>query len=120
MLIYSITQEDFDKTNKALSEALDVEYSYIEVGTTYFNTTNGSRKVSTKGTTGFKFTDESKQKMSSSHKGKTYRLGTKHSEESKKRISEACKGRKLTEEHKQKLRDSKLRFSNKSKSPTSI
>ena len=133
MSIYYITQEDFDKTNKAMSKALDMEYNFIETETREFLITRVGRGGATKGTTGFKFSEESKQKMSLQRKGKNHRTGTKMSEESKRKISLSKIGKKLSletkekmkqtrnsEEYKQKLRDSKLGFSNKSKSPTSI
>jgi hypothetical protein len=127
------SEKDFDKTNKAMSKALNMEYNFIKTETQEFEITRIGRGGATKGTTGFKFSEESKQKMSLKRKGKNYRTGTKMSEETKRKISSTKLGKKLSletrekmkktrnsEEYKQKLRDSKLNFSNKSKSPTSI
>ena len=50
------------------------------------------RKKNSESHKGFKHTEESKQKMSESLKGNTYRLGTKVSEETKQKMSEAKKG----------------------------
>lgn len=55
----------------------------------------------------FKYSSESKQKMSESHKGKKPNLGKKWSEETKRKISEKLKGRKLSEEICRKLSESK-------------
>lgn len=52
---------------------------------------------------GRKPSEETKRKMSKSHKGK----GHKHSDDTKKKISDSNKGRKLSEEHRQKLKGKK-------------
>jgi len=52
------------------------------------------------GMSGFKFTDQQKQKLSDSHKGQ------KHSEERKQKISNSNKGRIVTEETREKLSQS--------------
>ena len=52
---------------------------------------------------GFKHSEESKMKMSKSHKGNTAHLGFKHSEETKLKISKACLGRHHTKEACQKI-----------------
>ena len=40
MSIYKLTNEDFDRLNKSLSKALDVEYQYMFVGDQYFEYAN--------------------------------------------------------------------------------
>ena len=52
------------------------------------------------GISGYKFSEETKQKMSEAKKGK------KHSEEAKRKISESEKGKKKSEETKQKMSES--------------
>ena len=69
------------------------------------------------GSSGFKHSEEAKQKMSESRKGTKHseevkrkmsesRKGTKHSEEAKRKMSEAKKGIQLSEEHKKKISES--------------
>lgn len=53
------------------------------------------------------FSEEHRSAISAANKGKKYALGQKRSEVAKKNMSDAQKGRRLTEEHKQKLRDAK-------------
>lgn len=48
--------------------------------------------------------EESKKKISTRHKGHSYNKGILKSEEHKQKISEKLKGRKLTDEHKKKLK----------------
>lgn len=104
MGIYKLTNEDFDKLNKALSEALDVEYQYMYVGDQYFEYTNNGRGGATKGTTGYKYTAEQRKNISDSLKGKKIWLGKKHTEETKQKMSRDRKGVKLSEETKEKMK----------------
>ena len=53
---------------------------------------------------GRKHTEESKKKMSDNKKGQCSWLGRHHTEQSKKKISCSQKGKKLTEEHKNKIK----------------
>lgn len=52
---------------------------------------------------GRKLSEETRAKLSVSHKGKTPWLGKKHTEESKRKMSNTKKGRKITEEQKAKI-----------------
>ena len=88
----------------------DFEIAYIKKHKTIvplgYNLTLGGE-----GTLGFKHSDESKQKMSESHKGRPApNKGKKHSEEARRKMSEANKGRtppnkgkKHSEETKRKI-----------------
>ncbi len=51
--------------------------------------------------------EEHKRKISEAMKGKTSRLGYKHSKESKKKMSEAQKGKKHTKETKKKMSETR-------------
>lgn len=69
-----------------------------------YNISNGGRGNSSNGR---KHTEETKRKMSKSHKGiNTWMKGRKLSKEHRKHISEGNKGKKLSEECKQKLSES--------------
>lgn len=73
-----------------------------------YDTTNRSKGYNlTNGGEHFKHSEESKRKMSESHKGKdNHWYGKHHSEESKRKMSEAQKGKKrkpMSEETKKKL-----------------
>ena len=103
MSIYKITNEEYDKVNIALSKAFDVEYNYNEVGDQYFEYTRSGRGGATKGTTGYKYTDEQRKNISNSLKGNNCRLGTKHSIETKKLLVEQKKGKKASDETKAKM-----------------
>ncbi len=63
------------------------------------------------GISGFKFSEESKRKMSEARKGRIPwnkgRKGHKHTEEARKKMSAAQKGRIFTVEHKRKLSEAK-------------
>ena len=63
MAIYSLSQEQFDKTNKSLSEALNVEYHHIIVGNQEFELLSTGRGGATKGITGYKYTEKTKELM---------------------------------------------------------
>ena len=105
MSIYKLTNEDFDRLNKSLSKALDVEYQYMFVGDQYFEYANIGRGGATKGTTGYKYTDEQKKNISNSLKGKPGSfIGKKHSEKTKKKMSLDRKGTKLSDETKEKMK----------------
>jgi hypothetical protein len=108
MITYTITTEQFDKTNKALSEALDMNYHSIDYQTTTFKIKSVGRGGKTMGTTGYKFTEEQRKRMSVSRKGKPNGLlGRKLSEETKLKISESKKGSKWSNETRIKLTESR-------------
>jgi len=97
MPTFIITTEQFDKTNRCLSESLGMEYRYIDCETMIFESKSkfGGK---TKGTTGYKYTTEQRQNISDSLKGKPNSwLGKHHTEETKKNISIAKKGTKWSE-----------------------
>ena len=86
MHIFTITSNQFDTINESLSELFNVVYRHIDFETTSFDCSNkwGGK---TKGTTGFKFSEESKKKMSEMRKGKpSKRVGYVCSEETKQKI----------------------------------
>lgn len=68
-----------------------------------------ARRVYSEARTGFRYSDEAREKMAKSATGNRNalgnraRLGQPHSEETKKKISEATRGRKHTPEAKQKM-----------------
>lgn len=108
MITYTITTEQFDKTNKSLSDALNMDYQYIDYQTTTFEIESVGRGGKTIGTTGYKFTEEQKKRMSISRKGKPNGLlGRKLSEETKLKISESKKGSKWSEETRIKMAKSR-------------
>jgi hypothetical protein len=108
MNIYILTQEQFNKTNKALSEYFGVEYTYIDVGDQEIEYERNGRGGKTKGTTGFKYTEEQRKSMSVSRKGKPNGLlGKKLSEEHKQRISQSKRGSKWSEETRKKMTESR-------------
>lgn len=108
MITYTITTEQFDKTNKSLSNALDMNYQHIDYETTTFESKNVGRGGKTMGTTGYKYTEEQKERMSISRKGKPNGLlGRKLSEETKLKISESRKGSKWSNETRIKLTESR-------------
>jgi len=74
----------------------------------YFDSTNPKKGYNLKegGDNGFKFTEESKKRMSLAQKGKT------HSELTKQKMSESHKGVKLSEEHRKNISKSKIGDSN--------
>ena len=107
MTIYSfiVTPQEFEKTNRLLSESLGLTYHHIEYETTTYYVNTIGRGGATKGTTGYKFTQEQKLNMSNVRKGKPNgRLGKKHSKETKKKIAESKVGVKLSEETKEKMK----------------
>jgi group I intron endonuclease len=61
---------------------------------------SGTLKGRTSNNKGKTFSEETKQKLSEAHKGKH------HSEETKQKMSETKKGKKLSDEHKRKLSES--------------
>ena len=71
MNIYIVTQEQFDKTNKALSECFGVPYVYIETGDVEIEYEHNGWGGKTKGTTGYRYTEEQKKAMSVCRKGKS-------------------------------------------------
>lgn len=112
MLIYSISQEQFDYLNRELSLELGIEYHHILCETQNFQVTKGGRGGATKGTTGYKFTEEQRKKMSESAilRGSN-RTGKKLSEESKNKISMSHMGKTASIEQKKKMSEShKLRW----------
>ena len=118
MITFTITPEQFEKTNRSLSEALDMNYHQIDYETTSFESSKSGFGGKTLGTTGYKFTEEQRKSMSVSRKGKPNGLlGRKLSEETKLKISESKKGSKWSEETRIKLTESrkKQRHSEESK-----
>lgn len=113
MLIYSISQEQFNYLNRELSLEFDIEYHHILCEKQQFEVTRVGRGGATKGTTGYKFTKEQKKNMSESAKLRgSNRNRKKLSEESKKKISAAHLGKKISDEQRKKMSDShKLRWS---------
>ena len=103
MYSITITQKQFDELNKSLSGIFEVEYVHIEAGETHLECVNSGFGGKTIGTTGYKFTEEQRNNISISLKGKFIRFGKKHSEETKRKISESKKGIKLSEETKKKM-----------------
>ena len=101
MITYTITPEQFDKTNKALSEALGMNYQYIDYQTNTFESFKSN--FGGLGTLGYKYTEEQRRNISNSKKGKpSSKKGLKlkpngpHSEESKQKMSISCKNRPKT------------------------
>lgn len=76
-----------------------------------FLTSSEHKKLHAKGANnplyGKHFSDESKAKMSASHKGKTPWKGKHHSEETKRKIAETEKGKTVSEETKRKMSEAK-------------
>ena len=103
MNIYTLTQEQFDKTNKALTEFFDIPYTHLEVGEQEIVCKHNGWGGKTKGTTGYKYTEEQRKNISASLKGKKIWLGKNHTEETKKKISESKKGSKWSEETRKKM-----------------
>ena len=106
MNIYTLTQKDFDKTNKALSEALGLVYTEIQVGDEQFFIFYNGWGGKTKGTTGYKYTEQQKKNISNSLKGKKY-YGKRLSEQHKQKISESKLGKKWSEETRLKMKNRK-------------
>lgn len=102
MNTFKITQEQFDATNKCLSDLFDVPYNYIKFEDEIIFTHNGWGGK-TMGTTGYKYTEEQKKNISNSLKGKKIWLGKKHTEETKQKISKSQSGKKWSEETRKKL-----------------
>ena len=104
-----------DKQHKKLCKLFDIEYNFIEFepiphkgepitgwssGLTLTDEHKESiskSKIGNQNLLGYKFSEESKLKMSQS------RLGKKHSEETKHKMSLATKGQKHSEETKKKI-----------------
>jgi len=84
MKYISITQEQFNTYNKLLCLEFDVEFQYIETGTTIFEIS----KINQIGMTGKTMSEESKRKISIA------RTGKKHSEETKQKIANSRLGKK--------------------------
>jgi hypothetical protein len=102
MYSFTITTKEFERMNNCLSLFLDIDCHNIEYkNTTFYTKSSGA----TKGTTGYKYTEQQRKNISDSLKGKSSSwLGKKHSEETKNKISEQKKGKKLSEETKQKMK----------------
>ena len=91
MNTFTITSNQFDTINKSLSELFNVNYCFIHFETITIDCSNkwGGK---TKGTTGFKFSEESKKKMSEMRRGKpSTRVGYVCSDETKQKISASRK-----------------------------
>ena len=88
----------------------DEELSAAEVYWINYFRENGSNLTNAtlggEGAPGRQHTEDAKEKISASRRGKPTTLGHKHSEESKKKMSNAKKGRTLTKEHKEKISES--------------
>ncbi len=94
------TIKEFDTPDEAYSfEALIVDNNFVDRRDCY------NMKPGGLGSTGFKWSEESKKKASETH----IRIGTKpptfknHTEESKAKISNSHKGRSFSDEHRRKL-----------------
>jgi len=97
MTTFTITPNQFDTINKSLSDLFNMKYCYINYEINIFECSN-KRGGKTKGTTGFKFSEETKKKMSEDRRGKpSTRIGYICSEETKQKISESKKGSKWSE-----------------------
>jgi len=95
--------KSFTSDNEAKEEEKKCIAIYKEFGYTLYNMTDGGE-----GITGYKFSEESKQKMSKSHIGlqsgeNSPNFGTSLSEETKRKIGLKNKGRALSEEQKQNI-----------------
>ena len=84
MKYISITEKQFNTQNKLLCLEFDMEFQYIETGTTIFETSS----VNQIGMTGKSMSEESRRKISISKTGK------KHSEETKRKIANSRIGKK--------------------------
>lgn len=122
MNTFTITPKQFEKINKSLSEALGIEYRHIDYESSIFEVDNVGRGGKTKGTTGYKYTQEQRKNISDSLKGKTnHWTGKTHSEETKQKISQSKKGSKWPEEGKeQRLEALKQRNKNRKFSEETI
>jgi len=88
-------------SNLSEQRALDFEKLYISIfgRKNLCNMTDGGE-----GTSGFRFSEASKEKMSMMKKGKaTWNKGKKHSEEHKRKMIEKLKGIVMSDEWKKKL-----------------
>jgi hypothetical protein len=107
-----ITQEDFNKTNKALSEAFGVEYEFISVGDQQFEINSNYAPSWNKGKKGLQVPwnkgipntagNQVKSQEMKDRISKTL-MGHPVSEETRKKMSDKKKGKKLSIEHKKKL-----------------
>jgi hypothetical protein len=85
-----------------MEQYLIESYGRIDLGNgCLVNMTNGGE-----GVLGYKFTENQRKKISEKVKGNKNMLGKKHSEETRQKQSEAHKGKKLSEEHKRKIKES--------------
>ena len=92
-----------DKQHKKLCELFDIEYSYME-----FEPILHTGESITGWSRGLNLSEEHKANISISKQGNQNLLGYKFSEESKLKMSESRKGKKHSEETKQKLRELNL------------
>jgi hypothetical protein len=101
MSIYKLTQKEFDKTNRSLSEALDVKYQHIQVGDQEFECFDQGNVVPWNKDR--PWLEEEKRAISKGRKGKGKSPGKKrtwiqkpHSAEAKFNMSVSCKNRPKT------------------------
>jgi group I intron endonuclease len=95
----SFTVETLAKAD-TLEELEELEIKYIAMYDTFKNGYN----LTSGGESGKELSEETKQKMSESHKGdKNPMFGKKRTGDVKQRISEGNKGKKRTDEHKQRI-----------------
>lgn len=92
-------------TNLDEFEAKCLEEYYILSYRTFigFSDCNGYNMSLGEGTTGWQPTNETREKISESNKGKTQHKGFHHSEETKKRISESHKGKTNSPETRKRI-----------------
>lgn len=98
MITYTITTEQFDKTNKALSDVLGMNYSYLHFKDEKYVCSN--RGYGGIGTLGYKYTADQRKNISNGrkgipnwNKGGTYLSKGPHTSDSKQKMSESCKNR---------------------------
>ena len=92
---------EFDIPTVELADDWEQMYILFEraKGKAEYNIANGG-----KGSAGHRCSEETRRKLSESHKGiPGYWKGKHHSEEHKRKISEAEKGKHISEEHKRKI-----------------
>ena len=71
MNIYILTQEQYDKMNRSISEALGVTYTFMETEPLEIKGKPNGWGGKTKGTTGYKYTEEQRKQVII-----TYHIGT--------------------------------------------
>ena len=104
-----ILKDDYLTREDAYSDEIILQEYYKVVKNSHF--ANRAYQTATKfSTIGITFTDETRKKLSESHKGKiTWNKGKSVSDEMKEKIRQKMKGRKQTEEHKLKRAQKSLK-----------